>query len=99
MHRKFERTIENFTCENCKTDVLGNGYTNHCPECLWSKHVDINPGDRREVCEGLMKPKSIDLKAGEYVLVHQCQACGFERRNKIVKEDNFNTILEISGKI
>ena len=23
-----------------------NGYTNHCSQCLWSKHVDINPGDR-----------------------------------------------------
>ena len=26
--------------------MKGNGYTNHCPKCLWSKHVDINPGDR-----------------------------------------------------
>jgi len=23
-----------------------NGYTNHCSQCLWSKHVDINLGDR-----------------------------------------------------
>ena len=31
-------------------------YTNHCPRCLYSKHVDINPGDRAEQCDGMMEP-------------------------------------------
>jgi len=46
MARLFTRNIENFTCERCGAAVEGNGFTNHCPACLCSKHVDINPGDR-----------------------------------------------------
>ncbi|HYC79501.1 MAG TPA: RNHCP domain-containing protein, partial [Candidatus Binatia bacterium] len=52
----FQRTPENFVCENCGTKVSGNGYTNHCPNCLYSKHVDNNPGDRLNKCHGLMEP-------------------------------------------
>ena len=42
----FTRKVEDFTCEHCGREVHGNGYTNHCPHCLHSKHVDVNPGDR-----------------------------------------------------
>ncbi|MEK7218066.1 MAG: RNHCP domain-containing protein, partial [Patescibacteria group bacterium] len=34
---------EPFTCEHCGTGVapLPHGTSrNHCPRCLWSKHVD-----------------------------------------------------------
>jgi Zn finger protein HypA/HybF involved in hydrogenase expression len=48
----FKRTIEDFTCEHCGEQVTGNGFTNHCPQCLWSKHVDIDPGDRLALCGG-----------------------------------------------
>lgn len=44
--KHFTKTVEDFICAHCGTHVRGNGYTNHCPECLWSKHVDNNPGDR-----------------------------------------------------
>lgn len=76
-------------------EVRGNGYTNHCPNCLYSKHVDINPGDRLNLCGGLMKPISVSLKSGEYVITHQCVVCGFAKKNKTSPEDNFNKILEI----
>ena len=56
----FNRKKENFVCENCGEKVEGNGYTNHCPNCLWSKHVDINPGDRAETCHGLLKPIAVE---------------------------------------
>jgi len=46
--KKFQKRIENFTCEKCGLFVKGTGYTDHCPNCLWSKHMDINPGDRKE---------------------------------------------------
>ena len=45
--KKFERNREDFTCNNCELFVQGDGYTDHCPSCLYSKHVDINPGDRQ----------------------------------------------------
>lgn len=95
MNKKFERTIEDFVCEHCGREVKGNGYTNHCPQCLWSKHVDINPGDRREECKGLMQPSQVTLKEGEYVILHKCIRCGFTRNNKTVKEDNFDTLVKI----
>ena len=60
--RKFQRKKEDFICENCNKKVKGDGYTNHCPACLWSKHVDINPGDRLAECKGMMKPIGLDKK-------------------------------------
>jgi rubrerythrin len=93
---KFTRTIENFTCEHCGAKVKGNGYTNHCPVCLYSKHVDINPGDRLNSCNGLMKPISVEIKSGEYILTQKCEKCGFEKKNKTVPEDNFEVILGLT---
>lgn len=94
--KKFNRQIENFTCEHCGTEVIGNGYTNHCPNCLWSKHVDINPGDRASDCGGLMEPIAVEIKKGEYILTQKCQKCGHIRKNKISPLDNFDEILKLS---
>jgi hypothetical protein len=94
--KKFQRKIEDFTCGNCGAKVKGNGYTNHCPVCLWSKHVDINPGDRAAECGGLMKPIDIELKKGQYTIVQKCQKCGHIRKNKVAKEDSMDKVAEIS---
>ena len=93
--KKFQRTIENFTCENCGQAVKGNGYTNHCPKCLWSKHVDKNPGDRASECGGLMKPIAMQKNGQDIFLTHKCQKCGFEKRNKMATNDNFDTLLNV----
>jgi predicted Zn-ribbon and HTH transcriptional regulator len=95
--KKFQRNIEDFVCSECGFSVAGNGYTNHCPKCLWSRHVDINPGDRLAVCQGAMEPVSIELKGEEYVITHQCVKCGFVRKNKTTKGDNFDAILALSS--
>lgn len=94
--KKFTKKVENFICENCGKSVIGNGYTNHCPFCLYSKHVDINPGDRSCNCGGLMKPIEIQQKNGEFVILHKCIKCGFERKNKVQENDDINKIIEIS---
>jgi len=96
MSKKFQRTIEDFICENCGAAVKGNGYTNHCPKCLYSKHVDINPGDRDANCGGLMKPVAIEQKKGEYVILHKCVKCNHERKNKVAPEDDINAIMKVS---
>ena len=92
MSKAFARKKEDFICEMCGEKVHGNGYTNHCPKCLTSKHVDINPGDRACDCRGLMKAISLDNKNGELVLVQRCEKCGFVRRNKISDDDNRDAI-------
>lgn len=97
MSKKFQRTQENFVCEKCGLDVRGDGYTNHCPRCLWSKHVDVDPGDRQETCQGLMEPTGIELKGGEYIILHRCSRCGIAKKNKAAKDDNFDAILRLSA--
>lgn len=83
------RSSENvsFTCRNCGTAVskLNNGsYRNHCPSCLYSLHVDEEPGDRASECGGLMKPESVDHHAAKgFMLVHRCMRCGKAQRNKV----------------
>jgi rubrerythrin len=93
--KQFQRTIEDFVCEHCGTAVKGDGFTNHCPKCLWSKHVDINPGDRAEKCGGLMKPVGVIKRGKDMVITHQCELCGFERNKKLEPEDDFSALLEI----
>ncbi len=76
----------------------GDGYTNHCPRCLWSKHVDSNPGDRAETCGGLMEPVDVEQKNGEYRVVQQCVQCKFVRKNKITAQDSQEAVLHILRK-
>ena len=92
----FIRKIEDFTCGKCGAMVKGNGYTNHCPKCLWSKHVDKNPGDREETCGGLMKPVGIEGTQAQYVLFFECQKCGAKKKNKVFTEDNFDEVLKVA---
>lgn len=32
---------------------------------------------------------------GEYVLIHRCLGCGFERFNRIAADDNFELVLAL----
>ena len=98
MDRKnFIRNKEDFICDNCGTKVVGTGYTNHCPKCLHSKHVDkAVPGDRANTCQGLMAPVNIDYENGEYHLVHKCLKCKKLSRNKISPEDDFEQVIKLS---
>ena len=93
----FIRNKENFVCEQCGKEVTGNGYTNHCPQCLWSKHVDIHPGDRAHECGGMMKPIGVAFEKGEWVIHHECVRCHAKKNNKSVPSDNFKTIIDISS--
>lgn len=96
MTKKFTRTKENFICENCKQKVVGDGYTNHCPECLYSKHVDVHPGDRAEKCHGLMRPVDSIMERGDIYIAHECLKCGFLKRNKLHKNDNKEALYDIN---
>ena len=93
--KRFSKKIESFVCEHCGQETQGDGYTNHCPRCLWSKHVDKNPGDRQEECGGLMKPIDIYFKKQEWVVVHRCERCGLERRNRLSDTDDFDEVVRL----
>lgn len=94
----FKKTVENFVCEKCGHSNVGNGFTDHCSKCLWSKHVDINPGDRKEKCGGMMEPVETGEKNGEFRVKNKCQKCGFERWSKILPDDNFEIATAVAKK-
>ncbi len=78
-----------FICENCGREVLpvtNGSYRNHCPFCLFSKHIDIVPGDRKRECGGLMKPVGLRYKSGKgFQIIHKCLRCGEESVNKVAE--------------
>ena len=92
----FQKNVEDFICDHCGEKVIGDGYTNHCPKCLWSKHVDINPGDRASECQGMMKPIRVEVERGETLLTYRCEKCGFLRRKKVEKNDNFDEVIKLA---
>ncbi len=91
----FTRHKEDFVCEFCKKGIVGDGYTNHCTFCLYSKHVDIDPGDRLASCGGLMKPVYVSYTTKDSYILHKCLRCGFERKNKIQKDDSVEAMIAI----
>lgn len=93
--KNFSRKKEDFLCEKCGTSVKGTGYTNHCPVCLYSKHVDIKPGDRLAACMGLMKPIRVEGTEKEYRVIHKCTVCKYEKINKVVPSDSIEALVAI----
>lgn len=97
---KFTKIDEEFICENCGRKVTKLNYTcrNHCPYCLHSKHVDINPGDREENCHGVLEPIGLEINSKKgYVIVFKCKKCGAIRKNKAAKDDNMDLIIKLSS--
>lgn len=92
----FIKKEEDFICRVCGTEVKGTGYTNHCPNCLWSLHVDeVIPGDRASNCKALMEPIKAEIESGGYTIIHKCQKCKKIIKNKTSEEDNFEEILKL----
>ncbi len=97
----FTKIDESFICENCgkKVEKLGYSCRNHCPYCLHSKHVDVNPGDRQESCHGVLEPVGLEIDGKKgYVIVFKCKKCGKIRKNKAAKDDDMNMIIKLSTK-
>ena len=85
---------ESFECENCWKLIEKHpewSARNHCPHCLYSKHMDKDfPGDRLSECQWLMKPVWIDYKKNKWNMIkHKCVKCGKEILNKVAPDDNF----------
>ncbi|WP_206830979.1 RNHCP domain-containing protein [Alicyclobacillus fructus] len=80
----FIRRNEPFTCAHCglKVEPAERTCRNHCPRCLYSMHVDVDPGDRANPCGGLMEPVRVEYHSKKgYQIVHRCTRCGQETRN------------------
>lgn len=92
---------ESFRCRHCHMmvgpTVSGGRHRNHCPFCLYSRHVDgAKPGDRSSDCRSKMEPIGICVRgSGEQAIVHRCLGCGFERYNRVAADDNPALLAEL----
>ena len=98
--KKFNELDEGFICENCKKEVKPLIYSSrdHCPYCLYSKHVDINPGDRENPCKGLLVPTDIEKHKDTFKIIYRCNKCKQTHKNIIAKDDSMEEIISLSSK-
>ncbi len=91
-----------FDCVRCRSSVPlaapGTEHRNHCPRCLWSRHVDHLPGDRAAFCGGAMEPISVWVRSREWVVIHRCTACGTLHANRVAGDDNEALLLSLAVK-
>lgn len=90
-----------FRCVRCGWAVAGSAWgttqRNHCPACLWSKHVDETIGDRRSACGQAMEPIALTGRAsGEWSIVHRCGGCGTLRLNRVAGDDDEVALLRLA---
>jgi DNA-directed RNA polymerase subunit RPC12/RpoP len=111
MKTKIHRGNVDFRCLHCGYPVSANPILsgvvnrNHCPYCLWSRHLDLlAAGDRLSACKAPMQPLGLALKhtpkkysrpgSGELMLVHVCTDCGRIALNRIAADDDVDQLLE-----
>lgn len=93
--------METFTCavcgKECKPEGAASEHRNHCPNCLSSLHVDVEPGDRASDCESPMDPISVWVKKnGEWAIIHRCRRCGELSSNRVAADDNPMKLMSIA---
>ena len=112
MRNHHASSFGDFRCVNCGTLVSsmqmlsGVNNRNHCPYCLWSRHLDLySSGDRLSACKAGMKPVGLTMKKsrnkyqlsprGELMLVHICTDCESISINRIAADDDPEAVLEV----
>lgn len=97
MRKNFIPRNDGFTCEACDATVppAQGTFRNHCPACLTSKHVDgAIPGDRANVCHGLMPTVSYTGTDPEKLdLIQQCDICQQQSLNRTAPDDNVSQLF------
>ncbi|MDK0520019.1 RNHCP domain-containing protein [Streptomyces sp. ML-6] len=104
LHGRGGHRGHDFRCVGCRLDVSldapGTTHRNHCPNCLDSLHVDRRiPGDRAADCHGRMEALSMSVRPdGEWLIIHQCLACGELSANRIAGDDNALALVRLALK-
>jgi hypothetical protein len=100
-----EKSVDasSFRCLQCRQQVnlsvFGTAHRNHCPNCLWSRHVDLTPGDRRAECKARMEPVAIASRQdGEWAIIHRCLGCGVLKDNRVAGDDNMLVLMAIAAR-
>jgi hypothetical protein len=112
LENKYRNSIYGFQCHHCQAYVYtlpafsGVLNRNHCPFCLWSRHMDhYQPGDRMSACKASMQPIGLTVKRnrnkygpggfGELMLIHRCNDCGKLSINRIASDDQADRLMEL----
>jgi hypothetical protein len=115
MNKRIQSQNGDFICRRCGHFVSANPLLsavhnrNHCPYCLWSRHLDLyQAGDRLSACKALMRPIGLTLKRsnkkfsmnhdGELMLAHLCSEqgqCDAVSINRIAADDDGEMILQV----
>ena len=112
MTRGLPTLFGDFKCQHCQAlvsvvhELSGVNNRNHCPYCLWSRHLDLyQAGDRLSACRGSMQPIGLTLKktrnkyarglSGELMLIHACQGCQALSINRIAVDDDVALLVEV----
>jgi hypothetical protein len=105
-------SADGFRCLHCRASISaefpmsGVRNRNHCPYCLWSRHLDWqSPGDRLSSCKSAMRPIGLTLKnvrkkyggaqAGELMVIHQCVDCRKVSINRIASDDGADRLVDV----
>ncbi len=104
-------SVSGFRCGHCQAFISTEpGLScvqnrNHCPYCLWSRHLDLYvAGDRLSACKSLMQPIGLTVKhtykkygpgRGELMLVHACRECETLSINRIAADDDPQRVLAV----
>lgn len=98
--KQFHMRNEGFICEHCGAFIEKADKTarDHCPKCLYSKHVDVLPGDRSNTCLGLLEPIDVEKFKNTYKIIYKCEKCGQLHKNIIASDDDMDVIIHLSSK-
>lgn len=100
---RFSPCLESFHCAHCGKEIhpegAGSQHRNHCPHCLYSLHVDEEPGDRKAICHGQMEPIGVISKGdGDWSILHLCKSCGKLSLNRALADDNPLLLMQLAVK-
>ncbi len=71
---------DTFTCKVCGRLVIPAGassdHRNHCPNCLSSQHLEIEPGDRKVRLRRNHGTRAVWVRrSGEWAVIHRSRRC------------------------
>lgn len=99
--KRFAKNDAGFVCVHCGAAVppLLTSSRDHCTKCLHSLHVDINPGDRANLCRGKLVPVGIEQNGKKGLIInYRCDTCGTYHNNKAAPDDDYDAILELAAR-
>jgi len=98
MPKHFIKNNESFVCINCRKLVEKHltSSRDHCNHCLYGLHVDINPGDRLNMCRGLLKPIGLKIYSTKTQIIYVCRKCDQQIVCVKSEDDSFDEIVRVS---